>query len=710
MDFEISINPYSSSVDFSVESVVNDFSIDVVLGGIKGSPGPTGPEGPQGPTGPKGDKGDSGNPGGGGIQGPAGIQGPTGPKGDQGEDGVQGIQGIQGIQGNQGIQGIQGEQGVQGDTGSQGIQGIQGEQGIQGLQGDSAVASINYRGDYNPSTQYYHSDINGDADVVRSLVDGNSYYCRVDSLGNEPSVSPSYWSVFSMKGSSGEQGVQGIQGEIGPQGEQGIQGIKGDTGAQGNQGIQGVQGEVGPRGLQGIQGNQGVQGEQGPRGFQGEQGVDGIQGDQGIQGEQGLQGDKGDKGDKGDTGDRGGEDVAIPYGSVIMWSGNVSSIPVGYTLCDGRTVPGYGVVPDLRSRFIVGYDPTKVASPTSTLNIVENYGRVGNIGGATSVKLKASESGLPSHNHAIDYVSDATGSFRRGIPDGSSTIVSNAQTTTIAHTVAADANTAHENRPPYYVLAFIVKTSFHADLDGKTAYDIYVKNTTDDPVMTESEWLDSLKGDKGDDNLVTIITETPTGQVDGVNSEYLLSQTPISLDSIIFTVNGIRRPITQGSSANSVALDFAPAIGSIVFVTYFKELNIVEIQVSDISNLGTVATHNYNEFVTKEFTPVFTTSTSEVVFYCTNDVQYDNNIGITDTTITLGNLPEQSCEKLLIVNNTRPSSFNLILPTDFDIFTVKNMIQSPVYVPAESSCELSFLFIFFDSTHCEIRITGGTSV
>lgn len=37
-----------------------------------------------------------------------------------------------------------------------------------------------------------------------------------------------------------------------------------------------------------------------------------------------------------------------------------------------------------------------------------------------------------------------------------------------------------------------------AGADGKSAYEIYVETTADDPVLTEAEWLASLKGEKGD--------------------------------------------------------------------------------------------------------------------------------------------------------------------------------------------------------------------
>ena len=49
------------------------------------------------------------------------------------------------------------------------------------------------------------------------------------------------------------------------------------------------------------------------------------------------------------TADRLAPGVAIPAGTIVMWSGAVANIPQGWTLCDGTSG-----TPDLRNRFIVG--------------------------------------------------------------------------------------------------------------------------------------------------------------------------------------------------------------------------------------------------------------------------------------------------------------------------------------------------------------------
>lgn len=69
----------------------------------------------------------------------------------------------------------------------------------------------------------------------------------------------------------------------------------------------------------------------------------------------------------------------IPAGVILMWSGSVASIPTGWLLCNGTNG-----TPDLRDRFIVGAGSTYAVAAT---------------GGATTVTLGTTN--LPSHTHSI---------------------------------------------------------------------------------------------------------------------------------------------------------------------------------------------------------------------------------------------------------------------------------------------------------------------
>ncbi|MDI6756685.1 MAG: tail fiber protein [Endomicrobiia bacterium] len=166
----------------------------------------------------------------------------------------------------------------------------------------------------------------------------------------------------------------------------------------------------------------------------------------------------------------------LPVGTILMWGGTQASIPGGWLLCDGSaisrttyarlfaaisTVHGVGdgvttfQLPNLRDRFIVG------AGSSYT---------VGNTGGANTVTLSLSE--IPSHNHTGTTGTDGahTHSYERAtittVKDGSGvwTVYNTWVTGTTSnagshgHTINAQGSGgAHENRPPYFALCYIIK-------------------------------------------------------------------------------------------------------------------------------------------------------------------------------------------------------------------------------------------------------------
>ncbi|HTH47127.1 MAG TPA: hypothetical protein VMB21_06425 [Candidatus Limnocylindria bacterium] len=81
----------------------------------------------------------------------------------------------------------------------------------------------------------------------------------------------------------------------------------------------------------------------------------------------------------------------VPVGGIIMWSGSVASIPMGWHLCDGSAN-----TPDLRNRFVLGAGSSY--SPGAT-------------GGSTTQTLAANN--VPAHKHSFkDTVySESTGLF-----------------------------------------------------------------------------------------------------------------------------------------------------------------------------------------------------------------------------------------------------------------------------------------------------------
>ena len=122
--------------------------------------------------------------------------------------------------------------------------------------------------------------------------------------------------------------------------------------------------------------------------------------------------------------------AALPSGVIVLWSGSTSSIPSGWVICDGTNS-----TPDLRDRFVVGAG--------------SSYS-VGNTGGADSVTLTVSQ--IPSHSHTLTSgKANYGGSGTYNAWDGNQLL----QTVT---TNSTGGGGSHENRPPYYALAYIMKS------------------------------------------------------------------------------------------------------------------------------------------------------------------------------------------------------------------------------------------------------------
>ena len=133
---------------------------------------------------------------------------------------------------------------------------------------------------------------------------------------------------------------------------------------------------------------------------------------------------------------------AIPVGGIIPWWGVEADVPKGWAACNGQVSNGVRT-PDLRSRFIIGagggsYPVTKT-------------------GGAEAVALTAAQ--MPAHTHelygrycgytlrhnndaeVITYYDKSWGSMSKRINTSES----------------AGGGQAHENRPPYYALIYIMR-------------------------------------------------------------------------------------------------------------------------------------------------------------------------------------------------------------------------------------------------------------
>lgn len=182
-----------------------------------------------------------------------------------------------------------------------------------------------------------------------------------------------------------------------------------------------------------------------------------------------------------------------PLGCVQMWAGK--NVPDNYVLCDGRqlktedypelsavldgafntaksasgvpyrTSERYFRVPDLRGRFVIGQDETD-----------EEYNVQGNTGGEKMHKLTTEE--LPAHRHIFTddgFASDSDFPIMaelkdEGVVEAGKSFKPSRSSSSVQETSASGGGKGcayltgytglggkHENRPPYYVLAYIMR-------------------------------------------------------------------------------------------------------------------------------------------------------------------------------------------------------------------------------------------------------------
>jgi microcystin-dependent protein len=171
----------------------------------------------------------------------------------------------------------------------------------------------------------------------------------------------------------------------------------------------------------------------------------------------------------------------IPLGGIIMWSGSIATIPSGWALCNGSNG-----TPNLSNRFVISVGGALGVGSTGGSETVSlttaNMPAHDHGGGGTSTATTDSQGAHthtitdPGHSHQYTRVNGQGNdagtdnvNYSRNIDNNANTgpnttgisinsAGAHTHTITTSYTINSEGSgTAHENMPPYYALAYIMR-------------------------------------------------------------------------------------------------------------------------------------------------------------------------------------------------------------------------------------------------------------
>ena len=131
----------------------------------------------------------------------------------------------------------------------------------------------------------------------------------------------------------------------------------------------------------------------------------------------------------------------VPIGGIILWSGSTGSVPDGWALCNGSNG-----TPNLQDKFVVGAGSgyaVGAAGGSADAVVVSHTHPAGTLSGANKSFINSTK--------VFQYGGDAVGAH--GYTNSATSISGS----TGAATNGVDGTNA--NLPPYYALAYIMRTS-----------------------------------------------------------------------------------------------------------------------------------------------------------------------------------------------------------------------------------------------------------
>ncbi len=132
--------------------------------------------------------------------------------------------------------------------------------------------------------------------------------------------------------------------------------------------------------------------------------------------------------------------IAFPRGMIMAYYGSIGTIPSGWALCNGSQG-----TPDLRGRFILGVNPNNDKLESLTAR------EMNTTGGEEKVTLTVDQ--IPPHNHRYNKNTKQC----NGDCPGGDDIYFMTQVNSNETTMSTGGGKDHNNMPPFYTLAYLMK-------------------------------------------------------------------------------------------------------------------------------------------------------------------------------------------------------------------------------------------------------------